>query len=78
MITEHDQKLVTSILTKFMFAKDIDEVVKIWNEIFKEYELWHDPFTGCPCCFDEYSKNSLEYDKQKMIEKYGHCDGLER
>ncbi|HUM41538.1 MAG TPA: hypothetical protein PKI14_01155 [Fervidobacterium sp.] len=22
-------------------------------------------------------KNRLEYEKQAMIEKYGHCDGLE-
>ena len=77
MIKERTQKLVASILTEFMLAKDMDEVIKIWEEIFKEYNLCHDPFTGCPCSCGEYSKNSLEYDKQNMVEKYGHCDGLE-
>lgn len=30
-----------------------------------------------PCAPEEYCKNRLEYDRQTMIERYGHCDGLE-
>lgn len=30
-----------------------------------------------PVTPEEYAKNKLEYDRQTMIEQYGHCDGLE-
>ena len=40
---------------------------RYYNKAARTYE--HKP--------EEYCKNRLEYDKQTMIEKYGHCDGLE-
>lgn len=76
-ITKRDQRIVASVLTEFMFTKTMDEVVKVWEEVFKQYELCYDPFTHTPCTPEEYCKNKLEYEKQIMIEKYGHCDGLE-
>ena len=76
-ITKRDQRVVSEILTQFMFTKDMDDVIKVWNEIFEQYDLCEDPFTRTPCTPDEYYKNCLEYEKQTMIERYGHCDGLE-
>lgn len=76
-ITKTTQKVAIDILTQFMFTKDMDEVIKVWDNICKQYDLCQDPFTGCPCTLEEYCKNQIEYEKQTMIEKYGHCDGLE-
>lgn len=76
-ITRRDQGVVAKILTQFMFTNNMDEVVRVWGEIYEEYGLCADPFTHTPCTPEEYYKNSLEYDKQTMIGRYGHCDGLE-
>lgn len=76
-ITKRDQRIVAKILTQFMFTTNMDDVVSVWKEVFDEYGLCEDPFTRTPCTPDEYCENSLEYDRQVMIERYGHCDGLE-
>ena len=76
-ITKRDQRVASEILTQFMFTKDMGDVIKVWNEIFEQYGLCEDPFTRTPCTPDEYYENCLEYDKQTMIDRYGHCDGLE-
>ena len=76
-VNERTQKIVAAILTEFMFAENMDEVRTVWNHIYNKYELCDDPFTHTPCSPKEYCKNQLEYDKQTMIDKYGHCDGLE-
>ena len=76
-ITKRDQKIVAEILTQFMFTKDMDDVIRVWNQIHKEYALCDDPFTHTPCTFEEFCKNQIEYERQTMIERYGHCDGLE-
>ena len=76
-ITERDQRVASYILNRFMFTKDMDEVISAWDEIFKQFNLCEDPFTRTPCTPAEYEKYSLEYEKQAMIELYGHCDGLE-
>lgn len=76
-ITKRDQRIAAEILTQFMFTKDMNDVVRVWEEIYEQYGLCDDPFSRTPCTPEEYSKNSLEYDKQTMIERYGHCDGLE-
>jgi hypothetical protein len=55
----------------------MDDVIRVWEEVFKQYGLCEDPFTRTPCTPAEYEKSSLEYEKQTMIERYGHCDGLE-
>ena len=71
------QKAAADILTRLLFAQDMDDVVGVWDCIYEEYNLCDDPFTGCPCTPDEYCKNKLEYDRQTMMERYGHCDGLD-
>jgi hypothetical protein len=75
-ITKTMQKVAAEILTEFMFVKNMDDVNLVWDDICKRYGLCDDPFTHTPCTPEEYAKNSLEYDRQRMIERYGHCDGL--
>ena len=55
----------------------MDDVKEVWGEVFKQYGLHEDPFTHTPCTNEEYFENRSEYEKQLMIDKYGHCDGLE-
>ena len=76
-ITKTMQKVAADILTEFMFARNMDEVMEVYQRVFERYGLCDDPFTGCPCTPDEYYENRLEYDRQTMIERYGHCDGLD-
>jgi hypothetical protein len=76
-ITERDQRIAAEILTAFMFTKDMDEVIEVWKHVYEQFDLCEDPFTRTPCTPKEYYKNQLEYEKQTMIERYGHCDGLE-
>ena len=76
-ISERDRQVAAEILTQFMFTRTMDDVWRVWNDIYKQYDLCDDPFTKCPCSPKEYTENNLEYQKQLMIEKYGHCDWLE-
>ena len=76
-ITKTAQKVAVDILTEFMFTRDMSEVVATFNRVLEQYNLYEDPFTGCPCTPDEYYENSLEYERQTMIARYGHCDGLD-
>ena len=76
-ITKAMQRTAADILTQFMFTKDMDDVNKVWDKVYKQYGLCDDPFTHTPCTPEEYAKNCLEYDKQVMMERYGHCDVLE-
>lgn len=75
-ITRGMQIAASDILTRFMFTKDMDDVISTWDEVYKDYELCDDPFTHTPCTPEEYEKNNLEYRRQVMMERYGHCDGL--
>ena len=75
-ITKTMQKVAADILTQFMFADTLEEALDVWNNVYEQYELCIDPFTGTPCSTEDYYKNRLEYDRQTMIERYGHCDGL--
>ena len=72
--SEKEQKVAVSILTQFMFTKNMDEVMKEWEWAFKEFQLWHDPFTGCPCTAKEYFKLRAEYEKQLFENKYGYSE----
>ena len=74
---EIEQETAANILVQFTFIKSMEEFEKTFYEIFNLYGLCDDPFTHLPCSPREYSKNSLEYCRQIMIEKYGYCDGLE-
>ena len=76
-VTDHDQRIVAEILIEFLFAYERDKFWDVWEEIYKRYGLCDDPFTGFPCSSKEAIENQLEYEKQVMIERYGHCDGLE-
>ena len=75
--SEKSQLIVAEILTRFMFTKNMDDVMKVWDEIYEEYGLCDDPFTKTPCTPKEYYNSKLEYERQLMIERYNHCDGLE-
>ena len=76
-ITDKEQRVAAEILTALMFAKDMEDVMKVWKTTFEHYALCEDPFTSCPCTSKEYMENRLEYNRQAMMERYGHCDGLE-
>jgi len=76
-ITKTMQKVAADILMEFMFARDMDEVIETYQRVFERYGLCSDPFTSCPCTPDEWCDSQLEYERQTMIERYGHCDGLE-
>ena len=76
-ISKRDQKVAAEILTVFMFLTSLNEVSLVWDDLFEKYGLYFDPFTHTPVTPEEYAKSKLEYDRQRMIELYGHCDGLE-
>ena len=71
------QKVAADILMEFLFTNNMDEVVETYFRVLKKYDLCEDPFTRCPCTPEEYCESQLEYERQTMIEMYGHCDGLE-
>lgn len=83
-ITNTMQKVAADILSDFeiltMTHNGPYTFGEIWAIVRKHvdgYGLCEDPFTRMLCTSDEWVKNSLEYDRQTMYEKYGHCDGLE-
>lgn len=76
-ITKAMQKVAADILMEFIFTQTMDEVVEAYDRVFERYGLCNDPFTHTPCTPEEYCKNKLEYERQIMIERYGHCDGLD-
>lgn len=81
-ITPTMQKVAVDILEELeiymMSVKEYpEEIGKIFDRMYEKYELCSDPFTLMVCTPEQYCKNKLEYEKQCMIEKYGHCDGLE-
>ena len=76
-ITKTAQKVAADILMEFLFTNNMDDVIKVYDRVMEQYGLYEDPFTKCPCTPDEYWDNKLEYERQTMIERYGHCDGLD-
>ena len=83
-ITSTMQKVAVDILQDFEILVmthngpyTFEEVWDIVKRNAEEYELCEDPFTRMLCTSEEYAKNSLEYDRQTMYEKYGHWDGLD-
>jgi hypothetical protein len=76
-ITKTMQKVAVDILMEFRCTRDMDEVIEAYHKVFERYGLCSDPFTGCPCTPDEWYDNQLEYERQTMLELYGHCDGLD-
>ena len=83
-ITSTMQKVAVDILGDFEVLTmthngpyTFEEIWAIMEKHAKHYELCDDPFTRMWCTSKEYAENSLEYDKQIMMSRYGHCDGLE-
>ena len=76
-ITKQMQKVAVDILMEIVFTRDMDELIEAYKRVIEKYGLCEDPFTHCPCTPDEYYKSQLEYERQIMIDRYGHCDGLE-
>lgn len=81
-ITHTMQKVAVDILEEIeiymMSVKEYpDEIQQIFDKMYEKYELCDDPFTGMVCTTKEYFENYLEYERQAMMERYGHCDGLE-
>ena len=83
-ITDTMQNVAVNILSNFevliMTHNGPYTFEEIWTIVKKNadyFGLCEDPFTRILCTSKEYAKNSLEYDRQTMMEKYGHCDGLE-
>ena len=83
-ITSTMQKVAVNILGDFEILVmthngpyTFDEIWDIVQKHVDGYGLCQDPFTRMICTSDEYVKNIVEYDKATMMEKYGHCDGLE-
>lgn len=81
-VTHAMQKVAVDILQElecFMISrKDVPkEIIEIYNKMFEKYKLCNDPFVGMCCTCADYAKQSLEYEKQAMIARYGHCDGLD-
>ena len=83
-ITHTMQKVAVDILSDFeiltMTHNSPYTFEEIWAIVQKHvdgYGLFKDPFTNMICTSEEWAKNSLEYDRQTMYEKYGHWDGLE-
>ena len=71
------QKVAADILIQLMFTRNMDDVMEVYDNVKEQYNLFDDPFTGVPCTPGEWAESKLEYERQIMIEKYGHCDGLE-
>lgn len=82
IITDTMQKVAVDFMEEleiyFMTHKEVDnDLIDIYKKMYNKYELCDDPFTNMVCTTKEFFKNSHERDKQLMIERYGHCDGLE-
>ena len=76
-ITSTMQNVAIDVLNEFAVARTMDDVVQAFYKVMERYDLHSDPFTGFPVTFETFCKNSLERNKQEMIARYGHCDGLE-
>lgn len=83
-ITHPMQQVAVSILSDFEVMTmthngpyTFEEIWAIVQKHVDDYGLCEDPFTRMICTSKEYAKNSLEYDRQTMYEKYDHWDGLE-
>lgn len=50
------------------------EISDLFYKYKDKYNLCSDPFTRLVVTPEEYSKNSIEYDRQAMIEKYGYYE----
>ena len=61
-ITPTMQRVAADILTQFMFTRNMDDVVEVYNRMLEQYYLCEDPFTHTPCTLEEYCESILEYE----------------
>ena len=83
-ITHSMQTVAVDILSDFEILTmthngpyTFEEIWAIVQKHVDGYGLCEDPFTRMLCTSKEAIENQLEYDRQTMYEKYGHCDGLD-
>lgn len=83
-ITNTMQKVAVDILSDFEILTmshngpyTFEEIWEIVQKHVDGYGLCEDPFTTMICTSKEYAENRLEYEKELMMERYGHCDGLD-
>lgn len=83
-ITHTMQRVAVDILQDFEILTmthngpyTFEEIWAIIEKHVDDYGLCEDPFTRMICTSKEYAENSLEYDRQTAMMKYGHCDWLD-
>lgn len=76
-LTEKECQVASDILCDYIVSHRDTFNVDFFNRVMSNYDLMKDPFTSFPCTSKEYAENSMEYSRQCMIEKYGHCDDLD-
>ena len=89
--TEKEQRVAVDFLEELTvmlyFNKDYDGNVldvrplkerlqELIDKKTEQYYIESDPFTNFPCITKEYCESRKEYERQIMMEHYGHCDGL--
>lgn len=80
-ITTSMQKVAVDILQElevYMMTEENvpQQIIDIYNKMYKKYELCDDPFTGMCCTDVDFFKSATEMEKQIMVQKYGHHDGI--
>ena len=55
-ITNTQQEVAVDILTKLTFCENMEDVYKLYRDIYEKYELNEDPFTNLPCTSKDYLK----------------------
>ena len=82
-ITETKQQVAVDILTELEVwmmglpgnsepTKSEQDVINIYNKMYKKYGLNNDPFILMCCTDKEYQKNFEEYIKQENEDRFGY------
>lgn len=82
-ITDTKQQVAVDILTELEVwmmglpvnsepTKSEQDVIDIYNKMYKKYGLNNDPFTLMCCTDKEYRKNLAEYIKQENEDRFGY------
>lgn len=67
-----EARAVASCLTRFMFVKDFEDFKRVYDEIYKLFDLREDPFMGCPVIPEDYAELQEEYRRQISEERFGY------
>lgn len=82
-ITDTKQQVAVDILTELKVwmmglsgnsepTKSEQDIIDIYNKMYKKYGLKNDPFTLMCCTDKEYQKNLAEYTRQEMENRFGY------